>query len=168
MIEIATSEDFDAIAALNVSAYAEFAPKLAPGGWEVMQKNLQNIAERSRVAQFMVCRTGGDLVGSVGYCPAGNGDPSIFRPDMAAVLLLAVHPHHRGKGLAKALTAACIVKAREDDGAASIGLFSSELMTAAQRLYRGLGFEFESELPMRLGLRYFRFVLPLTSNIRRT
>lgn len=65
--------DFDAIAALNVAAYAEFAPSLSPGSWETMEKNLQNIAERARSAEFMVCRTAGEVVGSVAYCPAGKG-----------------------------------------------------------------------------------------------
>lgn len=165
VIETATSDDFDAIAALNVAAYAEFAPRLSPGSWDTMQKNLQNIAERARSAAFLVCRTAGAVVGSVAYCPAGKGDPSIFRPDMAAVLLLAVHPQYRGQGLAKALTAGCISRARHD-GAASVGLFTSELMLAAQHIYRALGFHLESELPMRLGLRYFRFVLPLRGDMR--
>jgi ribosomal protein S18 acetylase RimI-like enzyme len=162
VIETATSEDFASIASVNVTAFEEFVPRLPPGLWEVMQKNLQNIGERSRSAEFMVCRSAERVIASVAYCPAGRGDPMIFRPDMASVLLLAVHPQHRGRGLAKALTAACISRACKD-GAASVGLFTSELMIAAQHIYRSLGFQREAELPMRHGLRYFRFVLPLSS-----
>ena len=40
-------------------------------------------------------------------------------------------------------------------------LFTSELMRAAQRLYQSLSFQSESELPKRLGVRYFRHVLSL-------
>lgn len=101
--------DFDAIADLNVAAYAEFSLKLQAGAWEVMQKNLRKVAERAETAEFLVCRAGGAVVGSVAYCPAGK----------------------------------------------------SELMQSAQHIYRGLGFVQEAELPMRLGVRYFRFVLPL-------
>jgi ribosomal protein S18 acetylase RimI-like enzyme len=125
-----------------------------------MQKNLRKVAERAEAAEFLVCRAGSAIVGSVAYCPAGKSDPAIFKPDMASVLLLAVHPKHRGKGLAKALTAACISRARAD-GANSIGLFTSELMQSAQHVYRGLGFVQAAELPMRHGVMYFRFVLPL-------
>ncbi len=125
-----------------------------------MQRNLRNIAERSESAQFLICRAEHQIVGSVAYCPAGNGDPSIFGPDMASVLLLAVHPRYRGKSLAKALTAVCITRAL-DDGAAAVGLFTSELMLAAHHLYRRLGFQLDVELPRRHGLRYFRYVLPL-------
>lgn len=164
MIEIATSKDFEAIADLNVAAYAEFALCLQSGSWEVMQKNLRNIPERAEVAEFMVYRSSNDIIGSIAYCPAGKGDLTIFRLDMASLLLLAVHPEHRGKGIAKALTLACISKAINDK-ASSIGLFTSELMQPAQHIYRGLGFHQESELPKRYGVRYFRFVLSLTSSV---
>jgi ribosomal protein S18 acetylase RimI-like enzyme len=164
VIEIATSRDFEAIAELNVAAYSEFASRLPAGSWEVMQKNLRNIAERAEAAEFIVHRSSNDIIGSVAYCPSGKGDPTIFRPDMASLLLLAVHPEHRGKGIAKALTVACISKAI-NDRASSIGLFTSELMQPAQHIYRDLGFQQESELPRRYGVRYFRFVLSLASGV---
>ena len=130
MIETATSADFDAIADLNVAAYAEFIPKIEPGSWDVMQKSLRNIAERARASEFLVYRAGGEIVGSVAYCPAGNGDPAMFAPEMAAILLLAVHPAHRGRGIARALTGACIDRARRDH-ACAIALFTSDMMTSA-------------------------------------
>jgi ribosomal protein S18 acetylase RimI-like enzyme len=162
VIEIATRKDFEAIADMNVSAYAEFASRLRPGSWETMQKNLRNISEKAKVAEFMVCRSGNEIVGSVAYCPAGKGDPTIFKRDMASILLLAVSPMHRGKGIARALTEACISRAKSD-GANSIGLFTSELMESAQQIYRSLGFQVESEMPMRHGVRYFLFVLSLAN-----
>ncbi|MGC2047281.1 MAG: GNAT family N-acetyltransferase [Gallionella sp.] len=165
MIEAARKEDFSSIAKLNVKAYEEFATRLLPGSWDAMQKNLQNIEERTSVSEFLVVRIGGEIVGSVAYGPPGSGDPSIFEPDMASILLLAVHPQHRGKGIAKELTAACIARARNDK-AASIGLFTSELMQSAQYIYRSLGFQQEAELPMRHGVRYFRFVLSLVRQNR--
>jgi hypothetical protein len=83
VIENATAEDFEAIADLNVTAYAEFAFRLQPGSWDVMQRNLRNVAERAKVATFMVCRLADAVVGSVAYCPAGKSDPATFQPDMA-------------------------------------------------------------------------------------
>ncbi|HKV99882.1 MAG TPA: GNAT family N-acetyltransferase [Vicinamibacterales bacterium] len=160
MIETATREDFEAIAALNVAAYAEFVSGIEPGSWDTMQKNLRNIAERARASEFLVYRAGGEIVGSVAYCPAGRGDPAMFAPQMAAILLLAVHPAHRGRGIARALTRACIDRARRDR-AQAIALFTSDMMQSAQHLYRTLGFREEFELPPRYGVRYVRFVLPL-------
>jgi ribosomal protein S18 acetylase RimI-like enzyme len=162
LIEPARVDDFDAIAALNVAAYEEFASHLQSGAWEVMERNLRNIAERAKSAEFLVCREVGEVVGSVAYCPAGKSDPAIFSPTMASLLLLAVHPRQRGRGLAKALTQACIAKARLDQ-AGSVALFTSELMLPAQHIYRSLGFQLEAELPVRHGVRYFRFVLPLAA-----
>lgn len=159
-IETASEKDFPAIAELNVCAYAEFAERFAPGGWEIMQKNLRAIAEKAKSAQFLIYRCGSEICGSVAYCPAGNGDPRIFKTDMAAILLLAVHPKQRGKGIARALIETCISRAKGDQ-ANSIGLFTNEFMQPAQHLYRSFGFEQEDELPMRYGVRYFRFVLAL-------
>lgn len=164
MIKTATVEDFEAIADLNVVAYTEFASYLPAEAWETMQKNLRNIKERAEVAEFIIYRSGNDIIGSVAYCPAEKGDPAIFKPDTASILLLAVHPQHRGKGIAKALTIECITKAKNDN-AISIGLFTSELMQSAQRLYQNLGFQKESELPKRHNIRYFRFILPLASDV---
>ena len=84
----------------------------------------------------------------------------MFAPQMAAILLLAVHPAHRGRGIARALTRACIDRARRDR-AQAIALFTSDMMQSAQHLYRTLGFREEFELPPRYGVRYVRFVLPL-------
>jgi len=166
MIEAASKEDYTSIAELNVKAYEEFAARLAAGAWSAMRENLRNIEERAKTAEFLVFRVGGEVVGSVAYCPAKNSDRSIFTPGTASVLLLAVHPQHRGRGIAKALTTACIARAR-NDGAAAIGLFTSELMLPAQHIYRSLGFWQDGELPKRHGLRYFRFVLSLDMQSKR-
>jgi ribosomal protein S18 acetylase RimI-like enzyme len=166
VIEEATAADFGAIANLNVSAYSEFASRLRAGSWEVMQKNLRNVAERAKSAEFLVWRSGNAVIGSVAYCAAGMGDPAIFAPDMASILLLAVSPGERGKGIARDLTLACIARAKSDK-ANSIGLYTSELMQSAQHLYRGLGFQQDLELPVRYGIRYFRFVLSLAPDTDR-
>lgn len=160
VVERATRNDFAAIGDLNVMAYREFARHLAADRWEDWQRNLRRVEERARGAEIFICRDGERVVGSVAYCPAGRGDPAVFAPNMAAVLLLAVHPAYRGTGIAKLLMDACLSRAR-NDGAQSVGLFTSEPMLAAQHIYRSLGFALESELPRRYGLRYFRFVLAL-------
>jgi predicted N-acetyltransferase YhbS len=160
MPSVAQPSDFDAIAALNVEAYREFAGRMTPGNWRRMEASLRAVETRAQFARFLVIRDGGTIVGSIGYCPAGKGNPEIFPPDWAALLLLAVAPDHRGRGLARTLVSACIECAR-NDSARTIGLFTSELMTAAHQLYESFGFRRESELAPRLGLRYWRYKLPI-------
>jgi ribosomal protein S18 acetylase RimI-like enzyme len=160
MVSPAHTGDFDSIAVLNVEAYREFADHMSPDNWRSMEASLRAVDARARSAQFLVMRDQGAVVGSVGYCLAGKGNPEIFPQDWAAVLLLAVAPTHRGRGIARTLVSACIQCAR-NDSAQVIGLFTSELMTAAQQLYESLGFRRESELPSRLGLRYWRYKLQL-------
>jgi ribosomal protein S18 acetylase RimI-like enzyme len=159
-IEPATREDLDAIAALNVSAYEEFSHRMTTDGWQSMKGAVESVETRFDTSRFLVVRGAQGLLGSVAYCPAGAGNPAIFPPEWAAVLLLAVAPEGRGQGIGKRLTSACIDLARRD-GAAVIGLFTSELMTQAQRVYESLGFVRESELAPRNGLRYFRYKLSL-------
>ena len=161
MVSPAQASDFDAIVDLNVEAYREFAGRMSPDGWLSMEASLRAVESRAQSTRFLVMRDHGTIVGSVGYCPAGKGNPAIFPPDWAAVLLLAVSPSHRGHGIARKLVSACIQCAR-NDSAQVIGLFTSELMTAAQQLYESCGFRRESELPPRFGLRYWRYKLPLT------
>ena len=151
MVRLATAGDIDAIAALNVEAYREFADRMTPDDWQKLEASIRSIEARTRSIQFLVIRDQGTIVGSVGYCPAGKGNPEIFPQGWAAVLVLAVAPAHRGRGIARA----------RDDSTQVIGLFTSELMTDAQQLYESLGFHRERELPPRLGLRYWRYKLHL-------
>jgi ribosomal protein S18 acetylase RimI-like enzyme len=161
VISPATSSDFCAIADLNVTAYREFAAHMSPDGWRGMEASLRAVEARAQSTRFLVVREQGDIVGSVGYCSAGKGNPEIFPPNWAGVLLLAVAPTHRGRGIARELVSTCIQYA-QDDSAEVLGLFTSELMLPAKQLYESLGFHLESELPMRLGLRYWRYKLQLT------
>jgi predicted N-acetyltransferase YhbS len=162
MVSLAQASDFEAIADLNVEAYREFASRMSPDGWRGMEASLRAVEPRAQSARFLVMRDHGAIVGSVGYCPAGKGNPEIFPPDWAALLLLAVASTHRGHGIARELVSACIQCAR-DDAAQVIGLFTSELMTAARQLYESFGFCCESELPSKFGHRYWRYKLPLAA-----
>jgi len=84
----------------------------------------------------------------------------VFEPEWASIVLLAVAPRHRRRGIARALLRECIRRARDDD-APAVGLFTSELMTGAAELYRSLGFREDRELPRRYGVRYWRLRLEL-------
>ena len=160
MVTVAQVGDFDAIGALNAEAFREFAAHMSPEDWRSMEARIRAIESRAQLARFLMVKDHETIVGSVGYCPAGKSDLAIFPTEWAAVLLLAVAPAHRGRGIARTLVSACIQCAR-DDAAQAIGLFTSEVMTAAQQLYESMGFRRDGELPPKYGLRYRRYKLPL-------
>jgi len=162
IVEAATPSDFPAIAELNVEAYRQFAAQVSPAAWQAMQRNLRAVEIVAERAQFLVVRGDAQLAGSVAYCPAGLSDATIFPADWPSVLLLAVAPRWRGHGIAQELVQACIHRARHD-GAPVLGLFTSELMTSARRIYEALGFQQDGEIPRRHGLRYWRYRLPLVA-----
>jgi ribosomal protein S18 acetylase RimI-like enzyme len=159
IVQRATSEDFAEIAALNVAAYKEFALLLGESDWAVMRGKLTDIDAVACHGEFWIVREEDEIVGSVAYCPPGKTDP-LIPADWAAILLLAVRPSARRRGLARELVLACQRRAQEDQ-AGVIGLFTSQVMVAAQQLYERLGFRREADLPRRYGLRYWRYKLEL-------
>lgn len=114
MVSLAKVSEFDAIANRNVEASREFADPMSPDGWRGMEASLRAVEARAQSARFLVIRDQGAIVGSVGYCPAGKGNPDVFPQNWAAVLLLAVAPTHRSHGIARELVSACIEYARND------------------------------------------------------
>jgi len=160
LIAKAEQHEFAEIARLNICAYSEFADRVTSEAWQAMQANLIAVERLAQRADFLTARVSGELAGSVAYCPPGKSDPDIFPEDWASILLLAVSPRYRGRGVAKRLVNACVQFAR-DDHAQIIGLYTSELMTAAQRVYEAMGFRQDSEIPQRHGLRYWRYKLIL-------
>ena len=163
-IEPATADDLPAIAKLNVDAYREFADAMTAEGWRSMEASLRAVEARAHLARFVVVRDSDAIIGSVAYSPQGQGSADFFPPHWAAILSLAVSPAHRGRDIARSLVTACIEYALADE-VPVIGLYTSELMTAAQGLYKAFGFRRDAELARRYGLRYWRYRLDLILNM---
>ena len=56
------------------------------------------------------------------------------------------------------------IKRAWQDNAQAVGLYTSEAMTVAQKMYGSLGFKQIRELPSMLGLRYWLYVLQRSPN----
>jgi ribosomal protein S18 acetylase RimI-like enzyme len=160
-IQTAEPQNFDEIASLNIEAYRDYAKYLSDEGWIAMRSRLSEIDLVSQRAIFLIVSIDGTLAGSVAYCPPGKSIEPIPSA-WASILLLAVLPDYRGQGIARKLVRDCIQRAWSDR-AQTIGLFTSELMTNARQLYQSQGFYEDGEIPQRLGLRYWRYRLDLTS-----
>lgn len=158
MITKAEAKDLPEIAVLNYLAYREMASRVP--AWSSEEFFHLLVAKRAQQATFFLLRSQNKVIGSVAYSTPGRSvDP--IPAHWASLLLLAVHPEYRGNGYGRLLASECIMMARQDQ-ADTIGLFTSELMTSAHRLYKGLGFQVEKKLAPRLGLQYwlYRYDIP--------
>jgi ribosomal protein S18 acetylase RimI-like enzyme len=79
------------------------------------------------------------LLGSATYATAGNPWAELARPGEAEMRMLAVTAAARGRGVGRLLTQACLERARSE-GCTRFVLSSGPRMTAAHRMYEGMGF----------------------------
>ena len=144
----ARPSDRDAIAAVTLSAYQEYAP-LMPAHWEGYRQNIVATLAAAEPAAQIVAERDGRMVGSVllhpaGAVMAGPGGASITLAE-PEVRLLAVAPEARGQGVGVTLMRECIRRARES-GAAALTLHTTDIMRVAMRLYERMGFGRAPEL----------------------
>ncbi len=166
MVREARPEELEAIGRLYERSWAEFAEAVGQDTWRRMRANFSKLAERAAYSDILVAERGGAIAGAVTYTgpdtrPAELPGPLRLIPrHWAYVGILAVAPEHRGLGIGRALTAACIDRARRD-GAPAIGLGTRPPMAAAQRLYERMGFGRRPDLEEGQG-DYLVYELALT------
>ncbi len=157
-IRDATSGEDDAVLALTLAAYDEYAAAFPPAFWAGYRRNIVEQFDGGATAHRIVAVHDGALVGSVllfppaptegkatGSSPEGqstgspaDGDETGI-PAVPEVRLLAVAPAARGQGVGAALLGECVRRARAT-GATALGLHSMEVMTVAIRMYERFGF----------------------------
>jgi ribosomal protein S18 acetylase RimI-like enzyme len=141
-IREAVPEDYEELARLITNAYREFAQILGDD-WEDYRADLADIAGRAAQGSQLVAEIDGRPVGTVSYYPPRDevvaGEWWTWPKGHAYLRALGVDPATRGRGVGRALTIACIDRARAD-GAAGIALDTLSFMPAATALYEGLGF----------------------------
>lgn len=137
----ARDADREAIRALTLGAYAEYAAVMAPEAWGALAGALGAALDTGLPAHRIVAERGGALVGSVMLFPpsvAAYGEMS-GAGGWPELRLLAVAHEARGLGVGEGLVEECIRRARAE-GAVEIGLHTSRSMTGAMRLYERMGF----------------------------
>ena len=142
-IREAVPEDYEELSRLITDAYQEFAETLGDD-WEGYRDDLADIARRAAQGSQLVAETEERPVGTVTYYPPREDEPTAsewwwWPKGFAYLRALGVDPATRGRGVGRALTIACIDRARAD-GAVGIALNTLSFMPAATALYEGLGF----------------------------
>lgn len=144
----ARPDDREAIRAVTLAAYQEYAAPMRAHWAGYRQNILETIADALPAEQF-VAEYEGTIVGTVLLYPAGTAMPpsraGIVRRSWPEVRLLAVVPGARGHGIGAALMQECVRRAREA-GADALTLHTTTMMQTAMRLYARLGFVRASEL----------------------
>ncbi len=148
-IRDAGASDREAIEAVTLSAYQQFAAVMPPALWDRYRENIVSTLAAAPPKTQIVAEAGGRIVGSVLLYPAGTeivppGGRSMTLT-LPAVRLLAVAPSVRGQGIGALLMDECVRRARES-GAKALTLHTTDMMQSAMRLYERLGFQRMSDL----------------------
>ena len=128
----------DALGAITVAAYEQLEPGIVENGYDAA---LRDVAGRVAAAEVLIALDHDEVLGGVTYVPdAGSPMAEFTDPHAAGVRMLAVAERARRRGVGKALTVACLDRARADERSRVI-LHSTPAMVAAHRIYERLGFE---------------------------
>lgn len=141
VVRDARPDERDAIAALTLRVYEEYATIMAPGAWAGLRDAVREALAADAPADRIVAERARRVVGSVMLFPPavdayGALAASAPWPELR---LLAVDPVERGRGTGQRLVEECIRRARAS-GATALGLHTSRSMAAAMRMYRRMGF----------------------------
>jgi ribosomal protein S18 acetylase RimI-like enzyme len=136
LIRRARPDEYDVIGTITAAAYHADG---YIGEGEEYARTLRDAADRAEKAELWVADRGDGPLGTVTFCPLGSPYREIAAPNEGEFRMLAVAPAARGLGVGTALTAFCVERSREL-GFDHLVLSSAEMMTAAHRIYRRLGF----------------------------
>lgn len=138
MIEIreVTPDEYDAAGDVAVAGYAGFYGANL-GEYERL---LRDVASRARDGVVLIALDEGALVGTVTYVgDASSSWAAHQHAGEASIRMLAVVPSEAGRGIGRALSIACIERARAE-GKTAVSLHADEVMQVSQHLYETLGF----------------------------
>ncbi|MBV8301578.1 MAG: GNAT family N-acetyltransferase [Candidatus Dormibacteraeota bacterium] len=142
VVRPATAADFAEAGAVTAAAYCEF---ITPGDSGAYLDRLRDVASRADVGAVLVAQCGDSIAGTA-TLEITSRVPSSWpaeplAPDEAHLRMLGVDPRFRGCGLGRQLVEAAIDTARLH-GRTRITLDTTREMTAAQALYRSMGFRY--------------------------
>jgi GNAT superfamily N-acetyltransferase len=132
-------DEYEALGELTVAAYHS-VPDIM-GHQEAYDRQLRDVARRAETSCVLVAvGPEGELLGGVTYV-RGPDDPysEELAEGEAGMRMLAVDPMRHGRGVGRALTQACLDRAREA-GRRRLVLHTGAWMPAAIRLYDSMRF----------------------------
>ena len=140
LVRAAGPADHAAIRALLDVAYAPYAADVDAAVWDDYRTDLLDLDRHARDGELCVALVDGEIVGYAAFYPDATAQGLGWPPGWASGRGLAVHPCHRGHGVAAALLRELEQRTRES-GAPVFAFHTSRFMGTARALYRRMGYE---------------------------
>lgn len=156
-IRNAHPSEFKVIGKLMVLVYSGLPnfpqPNDLPDYYEMLQ-NVGKLIENPKTELLVAVDQDHLILGAVVYIGDmrhyGSKGNAPQETNAAGIRLLAVSPESRGAGIGKALTLACIDKAKES-GLSQVILHTTSYMPTAWKMYERMGFQREPDLDFEQG-----------------
>jgi MFS family permease/GNAT superfamily N-acetyltransferase len=140
LVRAAGPADHAAIRALLDVAYAPYAADVDAAVWDGYRTDLLDLDRHARDGELYVALVDGEVVGYAAFYPDATAQGLGWPPGWASGRGLAVHPCHRGHGVAAALLRELEQRTRES-GAPVFAFHTSRFMGTARALYGRMGYE---------------------------
>ncbi|PJI55905.1 GNAT family N-acetyltransferase [Methylobacterium radiotolerans] len=145
------TNDEVAIGSVALAAFEQFGSAYAD--WPAMASNVCRMAELAKTSELIVAEMNREVVGGVAYVGPHKPKAAFFDQSWPIIRMLVVSPSHRGEGIGKMLTEACLDRARRDHSRV-IALHTSPIMSVALPMYLRMGFNKLLDAPDIYGVPY--------------
>jgi ribosomal protein S18 acetylase RimI-like enzyme len=156
------ASDTSGVNAVALAAFEQY--KSHYSDWSQRKSGFANAAALAEIGEMIIATQDEKVVGAVTYVASDPNQrferAAYFDSSWAVMRMLVVDPASRGLGIGHALAQAC-VSCGKRDGAETLALHTSTLMTVAQPMYLRMGFKFVRPLDPIAGMPYGLYTLLL-------
>ena len=145
------NSDADNLNRIAVSAFDQFRNHYSD--WPAMRAGLSKTSDLGVSGEVIIAELQGAFAGAVAYFGPNSQKAAFFDQRWPIIRMLVVDPAFRGKGIGRALSNACIARARRD-GSPIIALHTSPIMSVALPMYLKMGFVKAHDAPPIFGVAY--------------
>lgn len=144
-------DDAEDLNRMAVSAFHQFRDHY--DDWPAMRAGLSKTSGLSGSGEVIVAELDDKISGAVAYFGPDSPKAAFFEQRWPIIRMLVVDPAFRGKGIGRALSEACMARARRDE-APVIALHTSPIMSVALPMYLKMGFVKAHDAPPIFGVAY--------------
>jgi len=145
------NSDAENLNRIAVSAFDQFQDHYSD--WPAMRAGLSKTSDLGVSGEVIIAEFQGAFAGAVAYFGPNSQKAAFFDQRWPIIRMLVVDPAFRGKGIGRALSNACIARARRD-GSPIIALHTSPIMSVALPMYLKMGFVKAHDAPPIFGVAY--------------